>query len=184
MRRPLLRLVVALSLLALTASACASTTYVPSTTPLAKLVDKGAQAELFVGHDHAPASPFSRRYISLLHETARPAAEKSQRHLRGAFFTHLVAAAAGVAAIVLAVNDWHRASELDNPTGRATLGLTIGSALVGGFATTLSLRARGELDEAVATHNDAVFQERAEVPLEPAAAPAPAPTVAPESATP
>jgi hypothetical protein len=155
-----------------TTSACATTVYQPSTTPLAKLVDRGASAELHVGTRHAPFAPFNRAYVDLLHEKARPAAEKSQRHQRSAVLTHMVAAATGVAAIVLAVTDWRRASDLDDPQGRATLGLSIGSALVGAFATSLSLRARGELDEAVATHNDAVFSS-APVPLEPpASAPA------------
>jgi hypothetical protein len=159
-------------------TACSQAGYVPSKTPLAKLVNKGSMTSLSVGERQVDISPFNDRYVDLLREPARGTAQASHRHRRSAFWLNLPAAAAGIAVLVLAVSDWNATSDIDTPTGKAALSLTVGSALIGAFSGRLASQAQSELHEAVAIHNDVVYGEATagEVALEPPAVSSEAPS--------
>lgn len=168
-----------LLLVSMLTTACSQATYVPSRTPLAKLVDKGAQTTVSIGDQQAAVSPFNDRYVSLFREQARSAATQSHRDRRRAFWLNLPAAAAGIAVLVLAVSDWNATSDIDTRTGKAALSLTLGSAVIGAFSSRFAAQARTELDEAVSLHNDVVYGEAAP----PVAAPEPPAVIPPDASS-
>jgi len=169
-------------------TACSHDSYRPSTTPLAKVTYGGAQPVLYVGKQQAPVSPFDGRFAELLDEQARPLAEQSRIDARTAFLVNLGTMATAVSVLVLALVDAEQFFDTDTRMGRATIGLTVSSAVLGAYAGVFAKRSQSELQQAVHKHNDLVLQRATagvSAQPEPPALPAEsAPPAAPPAAAP
>ena len=173
-------------------SACNGAHTRPPHSPLAQLSYDADPPSLYVGDREAQVSPYNKAYTTLLSGEARTIAERSHRDRLAGALLGLVTTASAIAALVLVIKYEGDAFDMDEPEGKATVGLAIGSGLVGSIGALFARRGRGGLHEAVNVYNAEVlardFVPRSEllapgaeapvVPMVPAAPPAAVPPAA------
>jgi len=134
-------------------SACGGGSLPPPRSPLAQMAYEREPPTLYVGDKHAQVSPYDKRYTALLSGEARDIAERSHRaRLTGALL-NVVATAGAITAFALVIKYEREAFEWDQPQGRATLGLVIGSALLGSLAGIFAQRGRAGIHRAINVYN-------------------------------
>ena len=177
-------------------SACNHVNTRPPRSPLAQLTSDTDHPVLYVGDRDANVSPYNKAYTTLLSGEARKIIERSHRDRLTGALLGLVTTASAIAALVLVIKYEGDAFDWDEPEGKATVGLVIGSGLVGSVGALFARRGRGGLHQAVNVYNAEVlardFVPRSEPPVAPGAgstlpppavpmvppAPAPAPPAA------
>lgn len=149
--------------------ACAEAPYRPSNSALAKAVYEGSPPTLYVGDKSAPISPFDRSYTKLLTGESQVLTEQSFVDGRRAFWVNMATTATSIAALVTALVYRDDFFDSHTPGGRATIGLTVGSALLGAYSGLFTKRSHQKLQQAIHLYNDEVLEQaRGGAPLEPA----------------
>jgi hypothetical protein len=157
-------------------SACGGAMAHPPRSPLAQVSYDAEPPTLHVGDRHAVIIPYNRTYTTLLSGEARSIAERSHRSRLAGALLGLATTASAIAALVLVIKYEGDAFDLDEPQGKATVGLAVGSGLIGAVGGLFARRGRGGLHHAVNVYNAEVlardFVPRAAVPVTPVSSPA------------
>jgi hypothetical protein len=154
-------------------SACNGAHTRPPRSPLAQLSYDADPPTLYVGDREAHVSPYNKAYTTLLSGEARTIAERGHRDRLTGALLGLVTTASAIAALVLVIKYEGDAFDMDEPEGKATVGLVIGSGLVGSIGALFARRGRGRLHEAVNVYNAEVLARDFVPRLEPQPAVAP-----------